>query len=157
MEMPKVGPEQKRLAALASGTWRGEEKLFPSDWDPNGGAAVGTWVVQSSLDGFALLVDYTEERDGKVVYRGHGIHGWDAQENSFLTYWFDNIGIMPKQAIRAQLEGNRYTYQSDDGPQGWTKMTYEWKTDAFEFRIDKSKDGGKTWSPMHEGRYQRSR
>ena len=48
--MPTVGPEQKRLNALFCGTWRGEEKLYPSDWDPNGGASFGTWVVHASLD-----------------------------------------------------------------------------------------------------------
>jgi hypothetical protein len=45
-------------------------------------------------------------------------------------------------------------YQSDDGPQGHTRMTYEWTDGRFEFRIDKSKDGH-TWAPMHEGRYTR--
>lgn len=157
MEMPAVGPEQKRLTELATGTWRGEEKLYPSDWDPKGGAAYGTWVVHGSLDGFALVVDYIEERDGKIVYRGHGLHGWDADEKCFLAYWFDNIGIMPKAPAKGHLDGNRYSYSSDDGPLGRTKMTYEWKNDTFEFRIDKSKDQGKSWSPMHEGRYTRAR
>jgi hypothetical protein len=157
MQMPTVGAEQKRFNELFTGTWRGEEKLYPSDWDPKGGTAFGTWVVHPSLDGFCAFVDYREERDGKIVYRGHGIHGWDGQEGAFLTYWFDNIGVMPKQAVRGPFEGNRYTYQSDDGPMGWSRMTYEWKDDDFTFRIDKSKDGGKTWAPMHEGRYTRAR
>lgn len=155
--MPAVGAEQRKLNELFTGTWRGEEKLYPSDWDPQGGPAFGTWICHASLDGFNVLVDYIEERDGKVVYRGHGIHGWDAQEQTFLAYWFDNIGVMPKTPTRGTLDGNRYTYQSDDGPQGWTRMTYEWSGDVFEFRIDKSKDQGKTWSPMHEGRYTRAR
>ena len=104
-----------------------------------------------------MFVDYTEERDGKIVYRGHGVHGWDAQAKAYLVYWFDNIGIMPKAPTHATLDGNRYTYTSDDGPLGWTRMTYEWNGDALEFRIDRSKDGGKAWSPMHEGRYTRAR
>jgi hypothetical protein len=157
MEMPSVGAEQKRLTEIASGTWRGEEKLHPSDWDPQGGAAFGTWMIHPSLDGFCLLVDYTEERDGKIVYRGHGVHGWDAREQSFLAYWFDSIGVMPREPTRGKLEGNCYSYQSDDGPMGWSRMTYEWQGDVFAFRIDKSRDGGKTWAPMHEGRYQRAR
>ena len=157
MEMPKVGAEQKRLTELFTGTWRGEEKLYPSDWDPKGGTAFGTWTVHPSLDGFCVLVDYTEERDGKVNYRGHGIHGWDNQSKAFLGYWFDNIGVMPKEPVTGTLDGNRYTYTSDDGPMGWTKMTYEWKDDRMEFRIDKSKDQGKSWNPMHEGRYTRAR
>ena len=153
--MPTVGPEQKRLNGLFCGIWRGEEKLYPSDWDPNGGAAFGTWVVHASLDGFCTFVDYTEERDGKIHYRGHGVHGWDAQTSTFLVYWFDNMGVLPKP-VKATLDGNRYTYTSDDGPLGFTKMTYEWNGDLFEFRIDKSKDGT-TWSPMHEGRYTRAK
>jgi hypothetical protein len=157
MHMPTVSAEQKRLNELFTGTWRGEETLHPSDWDLKGGTAFGTWVVHPSLDGFCLLVDYTEERGGKILYRGHGIHGFDAQTNTFCAYWFDNIGVMPKAPVQAKLDGNRYSYTSDEGPQGWTKMTYEWKTDTFEFRIDKSKDGGATWSPMHEGRYSRAR
>ena len=155
MQMPSVGAEQKRLTELFSGTWRGEEKLYPSDWEPKGGPAFGTWVVHASLDGFALLVDYSEERDGKIVYRGHGVHGWDAGESCFFAYWFDNIGMMPKQPVRAQLEGQRYTY-SEQTPRGWTRMTYEWKGDSFELRIERGKNG-KTWSPMHEGRYTRAR
>jgi hypothetical protein len=157
MEMPKVGAEQKRLNELASGTWRGEEKLHPSDWDPKGGTAFGTWVVHPSLDGFCLLVDYTEERDGKINYRGHGIHGWDHTSGAFLAYWFDNIGVMPREPVKAMLDGSTYTYTSDDGPMGWSRMTYAWKDDRFEFRIDKSKDQGASWKPMHEGRYTRSR
>ena len=155
MEMPKVGAEQKRLNELFAGVWRGEEKIYPSDWDPKGGTAFGTWVVHASNDGFNLLVDYTEERGGTINYRGHGVHGWDLHCGTYLVYWFDNIGVMPHEPAKATLEGNRYTYQSDDGPMGWTRMTYEFTNDVLEFRIDKSKDGGKTWSPMHEGRYTR--
>jgi hypothetical protein len=157
MQMPTVGAEQKKLNELFTGVWRGEEKLYPSDWDPKGGSAFGTWVVHASVDGFVTIVDYTEERDGKINYRGHGVHTWDPQHSCFLGYWFDNIGIPPREPTKGKLEGNRYTYQSDDGPMGWTRMTYEWKNETLEFRIDKSKDSGKTWNPMHEGRYTRAR
>jgi hypothetical protein len=156
MQMPTVGAEQKKLNELFTGVWRGEEKIYPSEWDPKGGAAFGTWVCHASLDGFNVLVDYTEERDGKINYRGHGVHGWDAREGAFFTYWFDNIGFQPKAPARGTLEGNRYTYASDE-PGGRTRMTYEWNGDVFTFRIDRSKDGGQTWNPMHDGRYTRAR
>jgi len=151
--MPSVSEQQKQLNTLFTGTWRGEEKLYPSEWDPKGGPAFGTWIARPGVDGFGVIVDYQEERDGKVVYRGHGFHGWDAKESCFLSYWFDNIGVMPKQAVRGMLDGNRYTYESEE-PGGRTRMTYDFKPDAFEFRIDRSKDG-KSWNPMHEGRYTR--
>jgi hypothetical protein len=152
MMMPSVSEQQRKLTELFSGTWRGEETLYPSDWDPKGGPAFGTWIVRAAVDGFAVLVDYDEERDGKIVYRGHGIHGWDAKENTFFCYWFDNIGVMPTQAIRATLDGNRYSYESEV-PTGRMRMTYDFTGDKLEFRIDRN-DGG-TWNPMHVGRYTR--
>jgi len=156
MQMPTVGPEIKRLSELMTGTWRGEEKIHPSDWDPKGGAGFGTWVVHPSLDGFVVLADYTEERDGKVVYRGHGVYSWDPHQKTYVHVWFDNIGHPPKAMTKGTLEGNRFQYTTDEGPQT-SRMTYDWKDDKFEFRIEHSKDGGKTFSPMHEGRYTRAR
>ena len=53
MEMPKVGREMQRLTELFVGSWRGDERLFPSTWDPVGGPAVGTWTVRAVAGGFA--------------------------------------------------------------------------------------------------------
>lgn len=153
MEMPRVSSELSRLTELFAGTWRGEETLYPSEWDPVGGPALGTWTVRPGVDGFCLLVDYDEERDGKVVYRGHGVHGWDNDERGFLAYWFDNIGSMPKAAVRANLHGDRYTY-TEASPTGHSRFTYAWTDGVFTFSIERSKDGV-TWAPMHEGRYRR--
>jgi hypothetical protein len=36
MDMPKPGPEHKRLEVFA-GTWIGRELMHPSPWDPKGG------------------------------------------------------------------------------------------------------------------------
>jgi hypothetical protein len=156
MEMPKPGDEQKKLAALFAGVWQGEAKLHPSAWDPKGGTAFDTWVVRPSLDGFFLLIDYTEERDGKIVYRGHGVHGWDTKEKAYLVYWFDNLGGIPKAPNKGTLDGSRYTYTSFEGSVGKSRFTYAWDGDRFEFSIEASPDGGATWRPVHEGKYRRA-
>jgi Protein of unknown function (DUF1579) len=153
MEMPKVSSEMTRLTELFVGTWRGEETLYPSAWDPVGGPASGTWTVRAAVDGFCLLVDYDEERDGEVVYRGHGVHGWDVADASFRAYWFDNIGVMPQAGVRARLDGDRYTY-TEASPTGHTRFTYAWADGTFAFTIERSPDG-ETWAPMHEGTYRR--
>jgi hypothetical protein len=153
MEMPKVGSEMKALTELFAGTWRGDETLHPSEWDPTGGPAHGVWTVRPAADGFILLVDYDESRDGAVVYRGHGVHGWDTFTGGFHAYWFDNIGSMPKHAVRATLEGDVYSY-TEVGPTGHSRFTYDLRNGGFSFRIDRSPDG-KTWAPMHEGTYTR--
>lgn len=154
MEMPKVGDEMKRLTELFAGTWRGDETLYPSEWDPRGGPATGVWTVTSSLDGFALLVDYEESRDGKVSYRGHGVHGWDARERCFFAYWFDNLGVLPRAPVRATLDGTTYGY-TEASPMGHSRFTYAWVDGEFRFAIERSPDGA-TWAPMHEGRYRRA-
>lgn len=153
MEMPRVSSEMQQLTTLFCGTWEGEETLYPSEWDPQGGPAHGRWTVRPGADGFCLLVDYDESRGGQIVYRGHGVHGWDAQQGCFLAYWFDNIGVMPQSGSRAQLQGNRYTYQ-ESSPMGHSRFTYAWSEGVFTFRIERSPDGT-SWTPMHDGRYTR--
>lgn len=154
MEMPKPSAEIQTLSELFQGTWRGSETLHPSPWDPAGGPGFGTWVVHPSLDGFYLLVDYTEERGGKVVYRGHGVHGWEAREGRYLEYWFDNIGVTPRSPNVATLEGNVYRYFSES-PGGTNRFTYVFEGDTLRFSIEvAAADGG--WKPMHEGAYTRA-
>ncbi|HEU0034753.1 MAG TPA: DUF1579 family protein [Kofleriaceae bacterium] len=141
---------QARLTELFAGVWRGDETLYPSPWDPDGGPATATWTVTPAADGCMLLVDYVEERAGKPAYRGHGVHGYDTAEGCFVVYWFDSSGTMPKHGTRARLDGTRYTYETER-----TRMTYEWTGDVFTFRIDVSPDGGATWAVMQDGRYTR--
>lgn len=154
MELPKVASEMARLTELFVGTWHGDETLFPSEWDPKGGPATGTWTVRPGADGFCLLVEYDEARDGVVQYRGHGVHGFDVFELGFYAYWFDNIGSMPKAGARATLDGNRYSYV-EQTPMGASRFTYEFTGDEFTLAIDRAPDGT-TWAPMHAGRYRRT-
>ncbi|MFQ5479560.1 MAG: hypothetical protein ACE5E4_13205, partial [Candidatus Binatia bacterium] len=65
MHMPGPSPGHKRLELL-SGNWEGEETMHPSQWDPEGGVAVGRNHNSLSLSGFALISDYEQERDGAV-------------------------------------------------------------------------------------------
>jgi hypothetical protein len=153
MQMPSVSTEMKRLTELFAGTWAGDETLYPSESDPKGGPATGRWTVKAGVDGFCLLVDYEESRDGKVSYRGHGVHGFDARDQCFYAYWFDNLGMMPARAVKATLDGDTYAYR-ESSPRGHTRMTYAWRGGDFTFTIERSEDGER-WSPMHDGRYRR--
>lgn len=153
MEMPTVGAEIRALTSLFQGTWRGPEKLLPSPWDPEGGLAYGTWIVYPSLDGFYLMVEYTEEREGRVLYRGHAVHGWDATDGCFFEYWFDNIGVTPRSPNRATLEGNVYSYVSS-GPSGESRFTYRFDGAQLSFTIEARAEDG-SWRTNHDGTYTR--
>jgi len=68
--MPKPGAEHKKLSWLA-GRWDGEERLSPSPWDPEGGTETGHSDWRPALDGFYVIGDYRQEREGAVNLRGH--------------------------------------------------------------------------------------
>ncbi|MGE5277442.1 MAG: DUF1579 family protein [Acidobacteriota bacterium] len=74
--MPRPGEPHRQLRKLV-GSWRGEERLSPSPWDPVGGTAVGRVENRSALDGFAVVQDYEQERNGAVGFRGHRVFSWD--------------------------------------------------------------------------------
>lgn len=65
MVMPRPSSEHKALDMLV-GDWLGEEKIYPSPFDPVGGMATGRTHNQLALDGFAIVQDYEQERNGAV-------------------------------------------------------------------------------------------
>src|SRR5712671_4761725 len=97
--MPQPTEHHRKLAALA-GNWSGPEKLYPSPWGP-GGQATGRTSARLGLDGFFLLQDYQEEKDGTVVFRGHGVMGYDARDGSYLWHWFDSMGATARPGRRS--------------------------------------------------------
>ena len=63
--MPQPNENHRKLRALA-GDWTGTETLSPSPWGP-GGSATGKMSYRLDLDGFFLVGDYVEEKDGQVA------------------------------------------------------------------------------------------
>jgi hypothetical protein len=151
MEMPKPSEEHRRLALL-EGTWSGPETLSPSPWGP-GGAAVGRSTCRMDLDGFFLIQDYVEEKDGRVVFRGHGVFGYDAQAKEYCWLWVDSMGFFPAAPSRGTWQGDTLTFHSTS-PQGQGRYVYRFESArTYHFRIENSFDGGKTYTKLMEGTY----
>jgi hypothetical protein len=109
------------------------------------------------MDGFFVLQDYSEEKDGRVVFRGHGIYGWDAAEKTYIWYWVDSMGQAPAAPSRGQWEGDTLTFTSSS-PHGQGRYTLRFlEPTRYTFKLENSFDGGKTWSLMMEGTYRRTR
>ncbi len=152
MEMPRPTEAHRRLERLV-GQWGGEEHMHPSPWDPAGGTALARNVRRRALDGFAVIGDYEQERDGVVNFRGHGVFTWDARDERYVLHWWDSMG-MPPNVFVGSFEGDVLTMTSESHG-GHTRMRYEFVGDAeMTSRMEMSPDG-EHWSVWMEGRYSR--
>src|SRR5262245_33299093 len=134
MDMPKPSDKHRRLHVLV-GTWAGEEKLSPSPWGP-GGAAVGRSVCRAEMEGFFVIQDYVEEKEGRIVCRGHSVFGYDAQSDEYTWYWVDSMGFPPAAAARGRWEGDTIVFRSKS-PQGEGRYTYRFEGDhTYHFRLE---------------------
>jgi hypothetical protein len=154
MEMPKPTAAHERLHALV-GTWRGDETLHPSPWDPKGGKASGFLEARMDLDGMFLLTEYREEREGQVSYRGHGVYGWDPRRVRYTMYWFDSLGTDPGGAALGTWDDDRLVFEMKDET-GHARYEYRFDgEDQYAFTISRSQDG-KTWTTWMESAWRRA-
>ncbi len=113
MNMPRTGEAHRKLQALI-GCWSGQEQLHPSPWDPAGGPAQCEVENRLALDGFAVIHDYTQRRDGRVNFQGHGVFRYDANEDVYQLHWFDSLGQAPS-TFRGTFEESRLRLQCSFG------------------------------------------
>lgn len=152
MTMPTPTEAHRRLERLV-GRWFGEETMHPSPWSREGGEAIGRVENRLALDGFAVVQDYAQERDGVVTYRGHGVFTWDPSGQQYVLYWFDSFGT-PVNDYRGDFDGNvlRLTFRME---QGYSRSVFDLDSpDRYTFRMEFSGDGA-AWQPFVEGVYKR--
>ena len=153
MEMPQPSDGHRKLEMLV-GDWEGPEVLSPSPWGP-GGPAVGKMKVRLDVDGFFVIQDYFEEKDGRAVFRGHGVFGYDAQADTYAWFWFDSMGFVPVGPARGKWVGDTLLLETKT-EKGWGKYTHRFAPDgAYTFSIENSFDGGTTWNKVMSGTYRR--
>ena len=152
MEMPKPTEAHRKLAALA-GRWTGTETIPPCPWDPKGGTAVGRCENRIAADGFILVHDYEQERNGAVTFRGHGVFTHDAAVNCYLLYWWDSMGVAAN-VFKGNFNGDTLQMTCVDH-QGHSRTTWGFPApNTYSFRMEMSQDG-QQWMTMMEGDYTR--
>ena len=150
--MPKPVAEHKKLSWLA-GRWDGEERLSPSPWEPEGGTATGHYDWRPALDGFYVIGDYRQEREGNVNFRGHAVIGWDAPTSRYVMFWFDSTGFVPATASFGTWDGDTLTVGHQDA-MGHHRYSWTVRGDRMDMSIEDSPDGS-DWSTFLEGSYRR--
>ena len=153
MEMPKPQPEHAKLNFL-TGKWVGEEKILPSPWDPQGGPATSKVEARTDLDGFNVIMDYVETRNGQIAFRGHGVFGFDCNEKVYTMHWFDSMGANATPVAKGRLDGNRLVF-TNQTPMGQGRYSYEMQGEGrYRFTIENSQDG-KNWAMFMDGQYKK--
>ncbi|MBI3817371.1 MAG: DUF1579 family protein [Planctomycetes bacterium] len=152
--MPQATDAHKKLHALA-GNWSGDEKMHPSPWDPKGGIAQATIQSRVDLDGFVVISDYLQKRDGNITYRGHGVFGYEVNEKCYTMHWFDSMsGACCAPPARGEWNGNILTFENKS-PMGHGRYTFGFPAAGkYTFKIEQSMDG-KQWMPFIEATYSR--
>jgi hypothetical protein len=152
MKMPRPTDAHEKLAALA-GEWEGPEVLAPGPGMPDERQARGHFDNRIDLDGFYLINNYTEEREGEVIMRGHGVYGYDPHRERYTMHWFDSMGFPPRE-ILGRWDNAALTFEAQS-EKGWARYIYQiLNNDRFTFSILVSTDG-EQWQPLMEGTYDR--
>ena len=151
MEMPRPSDAHRKLEKFV-GNWVGEEKIAPCPWDPQGGTAIGRVNNWLAVDGFVVVQDYEQERNGMVSFSGHGVFSYDANQNCYLMHWWDSMG-MPPNVFKGNFDGQTVTLTCDDGPMK-SRATFTLGDNDYSFRMEMSQDGT-NWMTFMEGTYGR--
>ena len=152
MEMPKPTDAHRKLEKLV-GNWSGAEQIFPSMWDPKGGTAVGRVQNRLALDGFIVVQDAEQERNGRIGFRGHGVFSWDATDKCYVLHWWDSMG-MPPNVFRGNFDGEVLSLTCNDS-HGYSRAVWEFQPDSrLNFRLQMSQDANQ-WQDFIAGNYER--
>ena len=129
-----------------AGSWRAEETLHPSPWNPAGGRAEATLVARLAMGKKALVLEHRrEDYDGLGVMLLKGEH--------YELWWFD--ALEPPGPATGRGLGDRLVLEREAPVVGRARYTYVFAGDReFTFRIERSKDG-KEWRSFLDARYLR--
>ena len=145
--------EGNALAAL-SGGWIGDETIMTTRWG-QGGPATGRVYARFDLGGKVLLLDYGQERDGKLALQAHAVLVAQAEPGEYALYWFDSYGFTPSQPATGHWDGKRLVFLRTS-QRGQTRHIYEWAGDGlYRLVLESSFDGGVRWERVMEGEYRR--
>jgi len=118
--------EEHRKLAVFAGEWSGDEMVFPSRWT-EGGKATAQVKARIDLNGFYLIQDTVQTRNGKESFATHGVFSYDREDRLYKLFWHDSLGYYsPAPAsggwsgkalilVRGSLRGNaRHVYEVVD-------------------------------------------
>ena len=149
---PKPLEAHKKLAALA-GEWIGEETVFASRW-VEGGKATSRVTARMDLNGFYLIQDTRQSRDGKESFATHGVFTFDREDKLYKLFWHDSLGYFAPAPASGGWKDSKLTLLRGS-LRGIARHVYEIiDADTYSMKIQFSPDA-EGWSDVLSGVYRR--
>ena len=152
MQMPKPGPEHKKLDYF-TGNWTCDGDMKPSPMGPGGKMTMtddSKW-----MDGGFFVVIHSQFKSASMG-DGNGIAflGYDADEKKYTYNEFNSQG--EPSASKGTVDGDTWTWISDmKSMKGRFTETIVSPT-VYSFKFDMSSDGA-TWTPVMDGKCTKSK
>jgi hypothetical protein len=149
-QMPKPGPEQKKLAFLV-GRWNTEGEMKPGPMGP-GGKFTSTDRNEWLPGGF-FLVMHSEGKSPMGPSHEVAVMGYDSEQKTYTYDGFDNMG--EHDISKGTVEGDTWTWNSESKMGGQMikgKFTIKVVSPTeYTFKYEMSTDG-RTWTTGVEGK-----
>ena len=145
--------EEHRKLAVFAGEWSGEEMVYPSRWAA-GGPATARIKARIDLNGFYLIQDAVQMRDGQETFASHGVFTYDREDRLYKLFWHDSLGYYPPSPASGGWSGNALTLVRGS-LRGNARHVYEVvDNDNYTMKIQFSPDT-EGWADVLTGVYRR--
>jgi hypothetical protein len=149
---PQPLDEHRKLAAFA-GEWNGDETVYASRW-VEGGKATSRVVARMDLNGFYLIQDTQQTRDGKQSFATHGVFTFDREDRLYKLFWHDSLGYFAPAPASGGWKDNKLTLLRGS-LRGIARHVYETlDADTYNMKIQFSPDA-EGWADVLSGVYKR--
>ncbi len=151
MEMPRPGPEVKKLAYFV-GTWTSTGDMKENPFGMPAGKFTGTSKCEWFTGGYQVVCHDTGKSPMGTTH-GMGILSYDPNEKMYSYYGFDSTGMA--EGSKGKVDGNNWVF-TNDGTMGGKAYHGRYSMDtsspgSYTFKYETSEDG-QTWSTMMEGK-----
>jgi Protein of unknown function (DUF1579) len=146
--------EEHRKLAVFAGEWNGDETVFPSRWNA-GGPATSHVVASVALNGFYLIQDALQTRDGKESFATHGVFTYDREDRLYKLFWHDSLGYYPPSPASGGWTGGKILILVRGSLRGNARHVYEIVDhNSYTMKIQFSPDA-EGWADVLTGVYKR--
>ena len=151
MEMPKPGPEVKKLGYFV-GTWKSEGELKENPFGMPPGKFTTTDKCEWFTGGYQVVCHSTGTGSMGAMH-SIGILSYNMEDKMYSYYGIDNMGMAEQS--KGKVDGNTWVYTADEKMGGKVYHgRYSMDTsspDSYTYKYENSEDGQK-WTTVMEGK-----